>query len=136
MKLIRYENPQLRRLRGAGSLFGSSVFDDLFNDFWSYAPRQPHTELSEDDSAYYVRIELPGVKKESIHLELTDATLTVSSRTVHKSDDEVNRGAWSRIITLPEGLEQEGVSARHEDGVLEVILPKAESRKPREIEVK
>ena len=87
MKLTHYEHPQLQKLRRSGSLFGSSVFDDLFNDFWGYAPRQPHAELSEDDSAYYVRIELPGVKKESIHLELTDSTLTVSSRTANKSDD-------------------------------------------------
>jgi HSP20 family protein len=135
MKLTRYENPQLRKLRGAGSLLGSSVFDDLFNDFWGYTPRQPHAELCEDDSVYYVRIELPGVKKDSIHLELTDSTLTVGSRTVNKADYKVSSEGWSRMIALPDGLELEGVSARHEDGVLEVILPKAESRKPRKIEV-
>ncbi|MGC6456579.1 MAG: Hsp20/alpha crystallin family protein [Coraliomargaritaceae bacterium] len=135
MKLTHYENPQLRKLRGSGSLFGSSVFDDLFNDFWSYVPRQPRAELSEDDAAYYVRIELPGAKKDSIHLELTDAKLTVSSRTVKEADEPFSSEGWSRIITLPDGLQLEEVSAKHEDGVLKVTLPKAESRKPRKIEV-
>lgn len=135
MKLLHYEHPQLQKLRRSGSLFGSSVFDDLFNDFWGYAPRQPHAELSEDDSAYYVRIELPGVKKESIHLELTDSTLTVSSRTANKSDDAFSSQGWSRIITLPDELQEEEITAKHEDGVLEVVLPKTESRKPRKIEV-
>ena len=137
MKLIRYENPQIRPSGGWSGLLGPSVFDDFFNDFWGYGSgqRQPAVELSEDDTAYHVRIELPGVKKDAIELELDDSTLSVATRSLQKTESGSSSQSWSRAFTLPRGVDPGKASARHEDGVLTVTLPKAESSKSRRITV-
>lgn len=137
MKLIRYHQPKVRPSIGWSGLLGPSVFDEFFNDFWGFGAgqRQPAVELSEDDAAYHVRIELPGVKKDAIELDLDDSVLTVGIHSRYKSEDACSSESWSRSFTLPSSVESVKASARHEDGVLTVTLPKSESSKPRRLKV-
>jgi HSP20 family protein len=104
----------------------------------------PLVNVTEDQNAYYVRAELPGVKTDELSISVTGETLTLSGErklpgesekaSYHRREREA--GAFSRVISLPTRLDVEQVNAHAEDGVLTVVLPKAESAKPRQIAVK
>jgi HSP20 family protein len=143
MKLIRYEYPQSPAASAFNRLFdlgGSSIdrFGSMFDEFFGGAPgfSQPAADLYEDEHNYYARFELPGLKKDDVDLELENSVLTISSVNVEKSDQSESRMSFQRSISVPDGVNLEAVTAALKDGVLTVTLPKAESRKPRQITVK
>jgi HSP20 family protein len=104
----------------------------------------PLVNVTEDANAYYVRAELPGVKTDELEISVTGETLTLSGErklseesekaSYHRREREA--GSFSRVISLPTRLDVDKVKAQAEDGVLTVVLPKAESAKPRQIAVK
>jgi len=143
MKLIRYEYPQAPAASAFNRLFdmgGSSMdrFGSIFDDFFANASglQQPAADLYEDEQNYYARFELPGIKKDEIDLELENSVLTISSVQESKSDNGQARQSFQRSISVPDGVSLENVAAGLEDGILTVTMPKAEARKPRQIEVK
>jgi HSP20 family protein len=92
-------------------------------------------DVYEDEANYYARFEVPGVKKEDTKVELEDRRLAVSvSRKTVTSESE-SSVELSRSLTVPDGINVEAISAKLEDGLLTVTLPKAETRKPRVIEL-
>ncbi len=103
----------------------------------------PPVDIHETKEAIVLNIELPGVTKEDIQLEVKDSTLTIrGEKKVEKDVKEENfhrmertYGAFMRAFTLPSMVRQESVKARFKDGVLEVTLPKAEEAKPKQIKV-
>jgi HSP20 family protein len=88
-----------------------------------------------------VKVELAGMKKEDFDLSLEDDTLTVSGqRKAETTSGESFRserffGSFSRTVTLPSAVEADKVKATYQDGILTVVLPKAEEAKPKKIEV-
>jgi len=104
----------------------------------------PLVNVTEDQNNYYVRAELPGVKTAELDISVTGETLTLSGErklpeesekaSYHRREREA--GSFSRVISLPGRLDVDKVKAHAEDGVLTVVLPKAESAKPRQIAVK
>lgn len=130
------------------------VFDESFfpSFFW---PRRfaalrtagwsPEIDVFERDNRLVTRIDLPGMKKEDVRIEVTDSTLTISgerkSEAEEKKDNyyrcEREYGGFFRAVPLPEGVKLENVTATFADGVLEVSVPlavKAEA-KPRRVEI-
>jgi HSP20 family protein len=103
----------------------------------------PAMDLVETEDHFVLRADLPGMKEDDVKIEFEDGTLTVSGerKAEHESKNEgyyrVERafGAFSRSLTLPQGIDPEAVTARFDNGVLEVRIPKPEERKPRRIEI-
>ena len=103
----------------------------------------PAMDLVETEDHFVLRADLPGMKEEDVKIEFEDGTLTVSGerKAEHESKNEgyyrVERafGAFSRSLTLPQGIDPEAVTASFDRGVLEVSIPKPEERKPRRIEI-
>ena len=103
----------------------------------------PALDLYEDKENVYVRVELPGMRKEDIELSLHNGSLSVSGE--RKSDEtfkdaEVYReerffGRFQRTVTLPTSVASDKVKAQYQDGVLTVTLPKAEEAKPKQIQL-
>jgi HSP20 family protein len=103
----------------------------------------PPMDLVETDDHFVLRADLPGLSEGDIDLSLEDNLLTLSGE--RKADHEergegyyrVERatGAFSRSLTLPEGVDGDAISARFEKGVLEVRIPKPEARKPRKLQI-
>ena len=103
----------------------------------------PPMDLVEDDEHFVVRADLPGVEEKDVSVELEDNVLTISGE--RKSDTEQRKegyyrierayGAFSRSLTLPEGIDAEGIKASFANGVLEVRIPKPEERKPRKVAI-
>jgi HSP20 family protein len=146
MKLVRYQHP-LSESFGEFDRWLRSPSDG-FHRLFELADRLSGpaqsgvsgygVDLFEDDDHYYARLELPGVKKDDLTVELHDHQLSISyERRSDSNDDEKNReqAAAKRVFTVPEGINPDKVSAKLEDGILTVTLPKSEERKPREIKV-
>ena len=103
----------------------------------------PAMDLVETEDHFVLRADLPGMKEDDVKIEFEDGTLTISGerKAEHESKNEgyyrVERafGAFSRSLTLPQGIDPEAVTASFNNGVLEVRIPKPEERKPRRIEI-
>ena len=103
----------------------------------------PAMDLVESGEQFVLRADLPGMSEQDIEIELEDGTLTVSGerKAEHDERDEgfhrVERsfGAFSRSLTLPQGIDPEAVTAKFDRGVLEIRIPKPEQRKPRKIAI-
>ena len=126
----------------------NELVDDLFKGFFvrpvafegrGEAPRMK-VDVAEKNGAYLVTAEVPGVKKEDIHVSVDGAQVTVEAEVKQEREagkDErvlhVERvyGKATRSFTLPQELDEAKVEAKYRDGVLELTLPKkaAASRK-------
>lgn len=106
----------------------------------------PSVNTREGEYAYHVEVDLPGVKKEDIEINVHDNVVTLSGerniRNELKEDDyykvESEYGKFERSFSLPENADVENIHAETTDGVLEIIIPKLQSSedKPRKIEIK
>jgi HSP20 family protein len=103
----------------------------------------PAMDLLETEDAFVLRADLPGLSEGDVNLELEDNVLTISGerKAEHEERKEgyyrVERawGSFSRSLTLPEGINPDGVQASFDRGVLEVRVPKPEQRKPRKVAI-
>lgn len=91
----------------------------------------------EKPDAYLVRLDLPGVAKENIELELEDGTMQVSATRIFEQDSQdEGKLVYRRTFRLPETVQDEAIVASVENGVLSLHLPKSEKAKPRHIRIK
>jgi HSP20 family protein len=145
MALVRWEP-----VRELSSL--QQEMNRLFNGFFD-TPRGangnggarflPATDLVEIDDHFVLRADLPGVEEKDVKIELEDNVLTISGerKAEHEQRDEgyyrIERahGQFARSLTLPEGVNAEGIVARFDRGVLEVKIPKPEQRKPHRVTI-
>ena len=104
----------------------------------------PALDISERKDAYLVTVELPGLKPEDLDITMEDGLLTIQGERhfAHDSSEQqfhrVERryGAFRRSITLPAHVMAEGIQASFEDGVLQILVPKAEEAKAKRIQVR
>jgi len=129
---------------------------DLFNEFLNrYEPTSenkilvdfnPNVNTRESQDAYHVELDLPGIKKENVDINIEDNILTISGdRELQNEIKEENYyklessyGSFSRSFTLPQKVDIENIKATSLDGVLEVVIPKLkiEDKKSKKIEIK
>src|SRR3954454_5280458 len=104
----------------------------------------PPMDLVETDEHFVLRADLPGMGEGDVKLEIEDRTLTLSGeRKAEHSEKgegyyrlERASGAFSRSLTLPDGIDADAIAATFDKGVLEVRIPKPEERKPRTVAIK
>ena len=129
------------------SIFGENLFDDFFSDpfgmmvpqgrdplYGKHAKNLMKTDVRETEDTYEVDIDLPGFKKDEINVDLKDGYLTISAAKGLDKDEtdkkgkyirqERYAGACSRSFYVGEGLEPKDVSAKYEDGILKLSMPK------------
>ena len=127
------------------SMFRENLFDDFFDNDFSLFPaiagRDPlygkharnlmKTDVRETESSYELDVDLPGFKKDEITLELKDGYLTISAAKGLDKDQqgkyirqERYAGACSRGFYVGNAVDPKDVSARFEDGILKISLPK------------
>lgn len=103
---------------------------------------EPRVDVQDSDQAFLLTIDVPGLKREDIKIDLNDNLLTISGERKRETNEEGGRsfermyGRFVRSFTLPTTVEADKVEASLEDGVLRLALPKSEATKPRSIEVK
>ncbi|QIF02849.1 Hsp20/alpha crystallin family protein [Roseimicrobium sp. ORNL1] len=94
-------------------------------------PENLGADIHEDADHYYVGMEVPGIKRQDLAIELKDRMLTVSGQRFWKRGEGEAGQPFSRTVALPTSIVWEKITARLEDGMLTITLPKAEHIKPR-----
>ena len=103
----------------------------------------PPINITQDDSNFYVRAEVPGIKAKDLSISAMRNRVSISGkREIPQDSERVSyhrkeraEGAFSRTLTLPGEVAADRVEARYSDGILALTLPKAEEAKPRQIAV-
>ena len=130
MRQIRYDYPvpaDFERLFGALFPTGSRC---------NSAAGCATADVTEDAENLYVKVELPGVKKEDITVELDDTVLTVTAKRAVKTPEGDQNVEFKRSLDVPEGVDATKIQAAYENGLLTLTLPKPEVVKPRRIDVR
>jgi len=104
---------------------------------------QPPVDVFENDESIILLIELPGIKKEAVSINIEKNLLSVvaNKEDLEKDDSdkismkEILRGKFKRDFVVPSGVEREKIEAEFKNGILKLTLPKKEEAKPREIEI-
>ena len=148
LELWRNNRGPFRELTSFGKAF-DRMFEEwptLRNDIAKYE-FNPTCEIHENKSAFLLKVDLPGVSKEDIKIDLHDNRLTISGerreeKTNNEEKDlkthfsEVFYGSFSRTMTFPMAVDAEKTEARYENGVLTMTLPKKGVQGARQISVK
>jgi HSP20 family protein len=99
-------------------------------------------DVGEDDQAYRVSAEIPGVKKEDIKISIVDNQVGISAEVKTQSERKEGErvvhaeryyGQVSRIFTLPQAVDEQAAQARYDNGVLTLTLPKRDNTRSRRI---
>lgn len=148
MLLTRFEPlRELRELR-KGFEYMNSIMNELEgqNMEAGISSFVPSVNSREGKDAYYIEIDLPGIKKDDISIDIKDNVLTVSGE--RKVRDEISEdsyykiesryGKFIRSFTLPKNVNLDKIEANSENGVLEIVIPKHEVIKdqPKKIKIK
>lgn len=111
--------------------------DDLGNGTWA-----PPVDVSEENDRIVVRAEIPGMSEKDIRIQYEDGLLTLSGeRTFERKDTQnyhrIERayGTFSRSFSLPRSVDGGKIQANYTNGILEIVIPKREESKPRQIEI-
>jgi HSP20 family protein len=120
--------------------WGAPAWDDLMPGM--RAP-SPSVDVLDRDDEVVVKAEIPGVRKEDVELSVTDNTLTISGETQHEEKEEkenysrreIRRGAFSRTVTLPAAVDTDKATAKFEDGMLVVSMPKLTKTSRKRVEI-
>jgi HSP20 family protein len=129
--------------------FGGNVFNSLFSDLPEAADEnvlafKPGANILETDKAYEIQLALPVLKKEEVKIDLRENNLTISGERNTKSEEtkgtwhysEIRQGKFSRTFMIPENIVQENIEANFADGMLDIVLPKAEPKQAKAISIK
>ena len=133
------------------SIFSENLFEDFFGDFAhptknvarynTSAANMMRTDIKEGEQGFDLNIELPGFNKEDISAELKDGYLTIKAQTDESNDQKDKEGRYirreryygscSRSFYVGEDVEPDQISAKFESGILQISVPKAAKRLPR-----
>ncbi|MHA1266124.1 MAG: Hsp20/alpha crystallin family protein [Candidatus Helarchaeota archaeon] len=137
------------------SMWPFRIMDSLLDDFWDWdfsdftllrIPKMsiPRLDIKEEEGSYVLTAEVPGYDKDDINIEVKDDILTISSEHKEEKSDEGEgylykertHSAFCRSIKIPEGVTPEEISAKLENGILTLHIPKKEPEPPKKIEIK
>ncbi len=144
MKLTRFHPAQLARVSDFDEWFRhpfsgfpsiGQFFGNLPETLSAETPGRLAADIHEDKDNYFAQFEVPGVKKEDVKVELNNQLLTVTVEKKEKTADGEQSYTLTRSVSVPDGVRPDGIAAKLESGVLSVTLPKAEHRKPKNIEI-
>lgn len=123
--------------------FNRSINGDFDSTTQALSQFTPQVDIEETNDFYMFSFDLPGIKKDQINIEVVEGVLRVrgersqEKRVNEKQYSRVERqfGSFERSFRLPTNIEESKVQANFEDGVLEVLVPKAELSKPRSVKI-
>lgn len=136
--------PNRRHFWNSSSLFEKEM--DRFFDTFAHKGEEvyaPVCEITEQEKAFAISVDVPGMKKEDIDIEVKDNHLYITGERKYESKTEKDNvvrsekryGKFSRVFTLPQNVNADGIVAAFENGVLEVTLPKEEKAQAKKINI-
>ncbi len=142
----------MKRRNAAEEMFKDVIYtikekqNDLgrtLNEYASNSPLKPNMDIVEDEEQLTVITDLPGFKRQDITIDITDDTIEITAQFDEDTETngknflkkERNHGKVNRIINLPAKVRSKESTAKFENGVLTVILPKLEKKETFEVKV-
>lgn len=123
-------------MRTTYPFFTTSFHSDLWNQMERHLDDarefSPAYEVNERDDHFAISVDLPGVKKDEIKIEVVDKALTISGE---RKKFEKSYGTFKRSFVLPNTVSTDKIEAHYEDGVLQLYVPKTPAAQARTIEV-
>ena len=121
----------------------SSLDKDLHSDMERWFDLSPNAEMTEKEDQIFLRIDIPGVKKDQVKIEVEDNHITVSGERSSKKEEKKEKsyfsesryGSFLRTFALPTSIDENKVKAKYEDGVLEITIPKNGSAKSKTVAI-
>lgn len=130
------------------SILGESLFDEFFDDFSrpvkntvkysTPAASVMRTDIRECENSYELDIDLPGYKKEDVQAQLKDGYLTITASTSSNDDQKDGNGKYirreryygtcSRSFYVGDGIQQDDIKAKFENGILKIGVPKKDAK--------
>ena len=108
----------------------------------SLARIRPSTDILEKEDGFHILMDIPGVRKEDLVIDLDDNALTIKGKTSYPEpegeklvDAEFGNVEYLRKFTLSDAVDKQAIEASLKEGVLELHLPKAEEARPKRIEI-
>ena len=132
----------LDNLLGLQRALESAMRSDWFGGTTARAGAYPLVNVFQQGDGFVLTAELPGVNKQDLNIEIRRNQLRISGikqvqdgegKSVHRR--ERLSGKFDRTITFPAAIQTDGVKAEYRDGILALFLPRAESERPRAIEI-
>jgi HSP20 family protein len=129
----------------------SREMERLFEDFFGRPAEgaqltewSPLVDVKEEENAFKVSVDLPGMDKDDINIEVESNRLAISGERKFEQEEkkedhhfvERSYGKFYRSFTLPSTVQADKIDAAYKDGVLEVTLPKKEEVKPKKVSIK
>lgn len=109
-------------------------------DEFERADWTPASDIYETDSGYVIAMDLPGIDREALEIDIDDNRLVVKGTRVvaesRASRTERPKGKFLRTYSVPASVEQGKIAAEYRDGVLQISLPKRNEQKPKKIDIK
>jgi HSP20 family protein len=116
------------------------------NEGWLALPTYfvPTTDVTETDNVFEITVDLPGMKPEEVKVEMKDGDLWITGKRDEEKEEkgktfhrvERRHGEFRRVLALPGAVDADKVTAKYDNGVLKVAVPKKEEAKAKHIEVK
>ena len=133
MNLINWNPKIVSSYRNLPNIFERMVDDNFFFDYDNNDFR-PSVDINESDDAFMISADLPGIEKSDIEVKVEENTLTLNAnRHIDKLDNnekfhynERRFGTFSRSFKLPKTVREEKITAKLDNGVLSIVIPKAE----------
>lgn len=144
MSLINFNNRSFLPNNWVNALDGTFDEDGFFDNL-KRANVLPATNIEENDNAFIVKMAVPGVDKDKLHVEVKDNLLTISSEMEDRQEEEEKNftrreysyQSFRRSFTLPENVDEGSIKANHEKGELVLTLPKSkvETKRSKQITI-
>ena len=110
------------------------------DDEFERADWTPAADIYETESGYLIALDLPGIDRETLEIDVDDSRLVVKgTRTIAESKQhraERPRGKFLRTFSVPGSVDQAKIGAEFKHGVLHISLPKRSEQKPKKIDIK
>ncbi|MBO6585747.1 MAG: Hsp20/alpha crystallin family protein [Gracilimonas sp.] len=141
MALVNYTRPNV----DLHSKRFSDILDEFFNESLNYRNDSfmPSVDISETENQFDVSVSLPGMNKEDINVDLDNGHLTISGERKLESEGsgknfhrvESSYGSFSRSFQLPDSIDEESITAKYENGILNITIAKSEEKVKKKIEI-
>jgi HSP20 family protein len=126
------------------TLLGRPLWRNVDEEIFGTKEWAPLADITEDETEYLIKAELPEVKKEDVKVTVENGTLRITGERKFEKEEKGKKyhrverryGAFERDFLLPENTTGEKVTADYKDGVLKVHIPKNEKPTPKAVEVK
>ncbi len=127
----------------------NSLFDDFYDSFRSnVSSRIPPVDAFENESGYFIEVELPGYRKEDVDLKVENHTLSIKTTDAYNKEisdfeDKQNylikeshyKRSFKRSFTIPKDADEDQIKAQYVNGILRIALPKSEKTNLKKIEI-